>query len=323
MSSNRFGRARNLSSTWVRPLFLLVIGSGAWGQNAAPLPMIDPGFHISVDVKLVMLNVSVRDTKGRSVSGLQERNFRLEEDGRPQTIQAFQAAGAPVAVGLVVDSSQSMTKKRSAVAAATAAFARLSDPRDEVFVVHFNEKVRFSFPDTKLLATSPAELAGALLNPPAEGQTALYDAIGSALAHIRASRIERKVLLVISDGGDNASQTSQRDLLQDVRRSDVEIYTIGLFDEDDSDSNPVVLRRIAESSGGQAFRPTLDQTVGICEQIARDIRTQYLLSYSPSSQVFRGEYRSIRLRVTTDGGARLAARTRAGYIATPSGARAQ
>ena len=86
-----------------------------------------------------------------------------------QTIQAFQAAGAPVAVGLVVDSSQSMEKKRSAVAAATAAFARLSDPRDEVFMVHFNEKVRFSFPDTKLLATSPAQLAGALLDLPAEG----------------------------------------------------------------------------------------------------------------------------------------------------------
>jgi Ca-activated chloride channel family protein len=311
MRSNHFGRAWEFSWTRVRPLFLLAIAGCAWGQDTVSAP----DFRISVDVRLVMLNVSVQDKKGRTVPDLHERNFRLEEDGQLQTIRGFQFADTPVAVGLVVDSSQSMKSKRPEVAAATAAFARLSDPRDEVFIVNFNEKVSFSFPDRQLLATSSAELASALLNPAAIGRTALYDAVGSALAHIRTCRIERKVLLVISDGGDNASKTTKRDILQEAARSEVEIYTIGMFDEDDSDLNPGVLRKIAESSGGQSFQPKPHDAIRICERIARDIRTQYGVSYSPSRPTPCGGYHAIQLRVTADSGARLAARTRAGYTA--------
>ncbi len=319
MKSSYLGRARRVSWIWVRPLFLCVIGTGlGLGQTVPPPPGSDTGLNISVDVRLVVLNVSVRDKKGGMVPRLQERNFRLEENGQPQTIRAFQSVDTPVAVGLVVDSSRSMKDKRPEVAQAATAFARLSDPRDEIFIVNFNEKANFSFPDTKLLATSPAQLTAALLSPVAIGQTALYDAIGGALAHIRTSPIERKVLLIISDGGDNASKTTQAELLQNVARSDVEIYTIGLFDEDDPDHNAGVLRKIAGSSGGQAFRPGMPgEAVRICEQIARDIRTQYVVSYSPSNQNFCGEYRAIKLRVTTDRGGKLAVRTRAGYTAEP------
>lgn len=319
MKSSYLGRTWRVSWIWVRPLFGCVLAAGfGLGQTVPPPPGSDTGLNISVDVKLVVLNVSVRNKRGGMAPRLQERNFRLEENGQPQAIRAFQAVDTPVAVGLVVDSSRSMQTKRPEVAEAAAAFVRLSDPRDEIFLVNFNEKVNFSFPDTKLLATSPAKLTAALLNPVATGQTALYDAIGSALAHIRTSRIERKVLLVISDGGDNASKATQAGLLQEVARPDVEIYTIGLFDEEDPDHNAGVLRKIAGSSGGQAFQPRLPgEAVRICEQIARDIRTQYVVSYSPANQNFCGEYRAIKLRVTTDRGARLAVRTRAGYIAEP------
>jgi Ca-activated chloride channel homolog len=321
MKIGHFGRARKLFGVWVRPLFLLAIGAGpGLGQNVSPSREGDAGLSISVDVKLVVLNVSVRDKRGGIVPRLQERNFNLQENGRPQTIRAFQSTDTPVAVGLVVDSSLSMKSKRPEVAEAAIAFARLCDPRDELFIVNFNEKVNFSFPDTKLLTTSPAQLASALLSPIAIGRTALYDAVGGALAHIRNSHIERKVLLVVSDGGDNASKITRTQLLQDVARSDVEIYTIGLFDEDDPDFNPGVLRKIAESSGGQAFRPKMpSEAVRICEQIAKDIRTQYMVSYSPSNQNFCGEYRAIKLRATTDRGGRLAVRTRAGYTAQGSG----
>jgi VWFA-related protein len=208
-----------------------------------------------------------------------------------------------------------MYTKLPEVAAAAGAFVRGSDPRDEVFIVNFNEYVHLRLPDTALMATSPALLADVLLHPVAAGKTALYDAVATALDHIRKSPIERKVLLVISDGGGNASRIARRDLLADISRSAVEIYTIGLFDEDDSDGNPGTLRRIAQASGGQAFQPKPGEAVGICRQIAADIRTQYVLAYSPANQTFCGEYRAIRARATTDRGVRLAVRTRAGYIA--------
>ena len=328
MSSTFLGRTRTVLATWVRPLFwLAMIGIPAVAQVVPPaLPPIDPGLRISVDVKLVVLSVSVHDRRGTNVPRLQERNFRVEENGRPQVIRAFQAVDSPVAVGLVVDSSHSMRSKRPEVAAAAAAFARMSNPRDELFIVNFNEKVAFSFPETKLFSASPAELAGALLNPIAIGRTALYDAVAAAIAHIRTSAIERKVLLVISDGGDNASRITQRELLRDVAAADVEIYTIGLFDAEDSDVSPAVLRKIADSSGALSFRPdTPDEAIRICEQIATDIRTQYVVSYSPSNQNFCGEYRAIRLSVSTDRGRKLTSRTRPGYLAAPpdSSARCQ
>jgi Ca-activated chloride channel family protein len=318
MKRNKCGRVRGSCSIRVRPFLLLIAAAGlGLGQSVPPPVDSDTGLHISIDVKWVALNISVSDKRGAAVPELRERNFRLEENGQQQTIRTLQSTGAPVAVGLVVDSSQSMRSKRLEVAEAAARFARLSDRRDELFIVNFNDKVNFSFADTKLLATSPADLTRALLSPAAEGRTSLYDAIASALAHIRTSPIERKVVLVISDGGDNASKTTRIELLQDVARYDVEIYTIGLFDEEDSDLNPGVLRKIAASSGGRVFLPKLPgEAASICERIARDIRTQYVISYSPSNQNFCGEYRAIKLLVTTDGGHRLAARTRAGYTAT-------
>lgn len=107
--------------------------------------------------------------------------------------------------------------------------------------------------------------------------------------------------------------------MQDIARSDVEIYTIGLFDEDDSDVNRGALRKIAAYSGGDAFWPKMPgDAVKICKQIARDIRTQYVVSYSPADQKFCGEYRAIKVRAVSEHGRKLTVRTRAGYTAWPS-----
>jgi len=318
MSSCR-RRARSFSLFWALPFLWPAAGAGALPLQGVPSPTTGRSTAtISVDVRLVVLRASVRTKNGDIVPGLPERDFRVVEDGHPQVIRVFHSEDIPVAVGLVVDNSGSMTKKRSDVTAAALAFARSSNPGDELFIVNFNEQVSLGLPDTKLFSASPVELEGALLKPVPAGRTALYDAVSDALAHLQRSRREKRALVVISDGGDNASKHTLSQVLQDVGRSDVTIYTIGLFDESDPDRNPGVLRRIAIASGGQAFLPSVSaEAVQICEHIAKDIRTQYTISYSPSNQKFDGRYRAIKVSVTGDHGAKLLVRTRAGYVASP------
>lgn len=165
MNDSYLGRPQKSLAIRGRLFFLMPAVLAVASGQTTPLGRDgDPSLKISIDVKLVVLNVSVRDKKGANVPRLHEWNFRLEENGQPQTIRAFQSTGSPVAVGMVIDNSQSMNHKRPEVAEAAAAFAQLSDPRDEVFIVNFNEKVSFSFPDTKLFITSPPELARALLS---------------------------------------------------------------------------------------------------------------------------------------------------------------
>jgi VWFA-related protein len=269
-------------------------------------------------VRLVVLRASVRDKKGAILTGLRESNFNIVENGRPQHIGAFNFEDAPVAAGLVVDNSGSMKSKQRDVIAAAVEFARTSNPDDEMFVINFNERTAFGLADTKLFSASSADLERALLTPVPAGRTALYDAIGSALVDLRKSNLERKVLVVMSDGGDNASIRTFKQVLQDVAQSDVTIYMVGFFDEDDPDRNRRVLRQIASASGGEAFLPKSSaEAVTICRRIAKDIRSRYTISYSPSNQVFDGKYRDIRVTATGQRGEKLQVRTRAGYLAPP------
>jgi Ca-activated chloride channel homolog len=325
MSTSTLIRARSVCALrallFFFPAICLIAGRT---QEAPPSASIESSAKISVDVRLVVLRASVRDKGGGSVPGLQERNFRVDEDGRPQTIRVVHEKDVPVAVGLVIDNSGSMNRKRSDVTAAAVAFARASNPGDEMFVVNFNEHVTLGLPDTRLFSASAAELEGALRKPVPAGRTALYDAIGEALAHLQKSAREKKVLVVFSDGGDNASKHTLSQVLQDIGRSDTAIYTIGLFDEEDSDRNPGVLRRIANAGGGEAFLPGMpSEAARICERIAEDIRTQYTISYSPSNRKPDNKYRTIKVTATGSYGAKLRVRTRAGYIASPSAAEAR
>jgi len=326
MGSGRIAkRAWSVSPLWALPFLLTAICAVAGrSQVAAPIANDQSNTTISVDVRLVVLHVSVWNKNGVIVPGLQQQNFEVDEDGQTQTIQAFHAEDTPVAVGLVVDNSGSMTRKRPDVTAAALAFARASNPDDQMFIVNFNEHLNLGLSDMKLFSASVTELEDALLRPVPAGKTALYDAILSALAHVRRSGVERKTLVVIGDGGDNASTHTLNQVLREIAQSDVAIYTIGLVDAGDPDVNPRVLRLIANASGGQAFLPkaTAD-AVQICRRIAKDIRTQYAISYSPSNQTFGGEYRTIKVRVTGEHGAKLQARTRAGYVASPSGSAAR
>jgi VWFA-related protein len=278
------------------------------GQDQEP-------FKIAVNVDLVVLRPTVRDRKGSFVSDLQERDFAVYEDGVRQSIRLFTHEDIPVTVGLVVDHSGSMQHKIPDVIAAARTFARSSNQEDQMFVVNFNEKVTLGLPGAMTFTDSPDELERAISRTPAAGQTALYDALAVALDRLQAGSRDKKVLIVISDGGDNASTHSLADVLKRAGQSSALVYTIGIFDEQDPDRNPGVLRHLARATGGEAYFPEqLDEVVPVCERIARDIRNQYTIGYFPSSRSQPGVYRAVRVVANGTAG-KLFVRARPGYIA--------
>ncbi|HUI59262.1 MAG TPA: VWA domain-containing protein, partial [Steroidobacteraceae bacterium] len=180
------------------PLLLLGFVAGAEGQETPP-------YQISVNVDLVVLHATVRDRKGGFASDLREGDFGVYEDGVRQSIRLFRHEDLPVTVGLVVDHSGSMHRKLADVIAAARTFVRSSNPEDEMFVVNFNEHVTLGLPVAIRFTNRIDELEAAVLRAPAMGQTALYDAVVESLERLRSGGRDKKVLIVISDGGDNAS----------------------------------------------------------------------------------------------------------------------
>jgi Ca-activated chloride channel family protein len=309
---------RSVTKAIALPVLLLMITTGSTGDQAAPAkPDQDPGsFRVSVEVDLVVLHATVTDPRGGFVAGLAEQDFAVYEDGARQHIRVFSNEDIPVTVGLVVDHSSTMRPKLAEVTAAARTFVRSSNREDEIFVVNFNERVAMGLSGAKRLTNNTDELETAITAGPIGGQTALYDAIAKALDELQAGSRERKVLIVISDGGDNASVRSLAEVMQMADRATAVIYTVGLFDEDDADRNPAVLKRLARATGGEAFLPNeLSEVVAICARIARDIRHQYTIGYVPVKPARDGVYHSIRVAAQAQGHDRLSVRTRAGYIA--------
>ena len=274
-------------------------------------------FTIHTSVERVLLDVSVKDAQGGFVSGLQKDNFRVLEDGRPQDITGFEAGDIPVTVGLVVDQSASMRSKQTEVLTAALTFVTESNPHDEMFVIHFNEVVRHGLPDEVLFTDNRQMLRKALLAGVPEGRTALYDGIVTALHQLDMGRQAKKTLVLISDGGDNVSKHNLRDVMRLAEETSATIYTIGVFDRDDPDRNPALLRRLAEISGGVAFFPDqLSDVVPICRGIAKDIRNRYMLSYVPRAGE-SSHVRHIKVYASAPGHAKLLARTRTSYLYQP------
>jgi VWFA-related protein len=267
--------------------------------------------------ELVVLHVSVRDPKGAYVSGLPPEAFVVLEDGRPQTVKAFTTADAPVSLGLAIDASGSMATKREMVIASSMAFTGISNPLDDLFVLAFNEHVREAWAPRIIgesnLVSLKATLQGSIGG---RGRTALYDAIAGGLERLSSARHGRQVLVVISDGADNASSATLPSLIDAIERSNVVIYTVALRDPVDHDDNPRLLKRLAAASGGQAFEPDRLKDVGpALEAIARDIRTVYTLGFVPDVPVTGDVFRRLRVIVQSPDGRSLRVRTRAGYRA--------
>ena len=274
----------------------------------------DDAYTFQVNVSRVILSATVVDSHNMSVSGLSEGNFQVYEDGVLQQITNFSQEDIPVTAGILIDNSGSMSPKRNDVIAAALAFARASNPRDQMFVVDFNDHVTFGLPADIPFTDQQEQLQRALSEIAAIGQTSLYDGIDAGLDHLKQGDRERKVLVLISDGGDNVSKHTLAQVIDIARHSSAIIYAIGIFDDQDGDQNPAVLRRLAKETGGEAFFPESSrETTSICEKIARDVRSQYTLTYIPANPSQDGRYRVVEVRARAAGRGHLSVRTRAGY----------
>ncbi len=275
----------------------------------------DPGkeYTITTTSRLVLLDVSVKDSAGGFVSGLTKDNFQVLEDGKRQVITQFANANIPVTVGILVDESGSMRTKKPEVITAALGFIVSSNPQDEVFVLNFNERVSHGLPDTVLFSDNIAQLRAALWRGVPEGRTALYDAIIAGLKQLDEGRKDKKTLVVISDGGDNISTASFKDVMDVVLESPATIYTIGVYSPDDPDKNPQILKRLAEVTGGEFYvPPSLDGIVPVCRRIAKDIRTRYTIGYIPNPNGKR--LRHVKVSATAAGHNKLIVRARTTYL---------
>jgi Ca-activated chloride channel homolog len=298
-------------------VFLFSLPGVARPQEVAASEIRPPDpYKISVSVSSVVLHATVENHHGTPVSGLGKDDFQVYEDGALQQIEYYSHEDIPVTVGLVLDNSGSMGPKRDEVIAAAMAFARSSNPQDQMFVVNFNEFVSFGLPINTPFTDQTAQLQVALSRFNANGETALYDALAVALQHLKKGNRDKKVLIVVSDGGDNASKYRLAQILSMAGQSDAIIYTIGIFTEEDPDQNPGALRQLSKATGGEAFLPqTISDVIPVCERIAHDIREQYTLAYSPANRKQDGAYRVVMVKATAQGHGGLNVRTRSGYYA--------
>ena len=300
-------------------LLLVVLPSIAWTQQSPPAQSrAADQYTIRLNVADVVLHPTVETSDGMPVSGLGKDNFQIYENGVLQPIEFFSHEDIPVTVGLVVDNSGSIRPKRPDIIAAAVAFARSSNPQDQMFVINFNEHVSFGLPPGTIFTDKPEQLEAALSETRAEGLTALYDAIAAGFEHLKKGNRDKRVLIVITDGGDNSSKHTLAQIMAVAGQSDAIIYTMGIFDEEDEDQNPHVLKQLAKATGGEAFLPkTLQEVLPICQHIARDIRNQYTIAYVPANESQDGKYRKIQVKAQAQGRERLHIRTRAGYYALP------
>lgn len=273
-------------------------------------------FTIPVDVDLVVFNVTITDDRGRYVSGLKASDFQIHEDDQFQTITLFDPDDVPATVGLIIDNSGSMRSKHAEVASAALEFADASNSEDEMFIVNFNEKSYMGLPASVPFTNNLNLIRSALFRTPPAGLTALYDAVAVGIEHVKTGKHDRKALVVLSDGGDNASLHPLDDVLRAAQQSSATIYTIGIYDETDADRNPRVLRRIAELTGGRAYFPdTLRDLDQVWRDIAGGIRSQYTIGYHSTNVTRDGTFRKVKVTATRNGRQDLRVTTREGYVA--------
>ena len=274
--------------------------------------------QFTAGTRLVVLHASVSDRQGNLLSTLDRDAFRVFENGTPQEIKLFRHEDIPVSLGIVIDGSASMLHKLPRVEAAALALVHESNPRDEAFIVNFNDQAFLDVPFTSDIQ----KMQYGLDRIDARGGTAMRDAIKMALGYSKgAATKEKRVLLVITDGNDNASRSSFDRIVRQAQQSESVIYAIGLFNQEkraDAAQAKQALKELTSATGGLAFYPKdVGEVQQLAVEIARDIRSQYLIIYSPRVQTLDGSYRQIKLAVTAPGNP--VARTRNGYYAVPDG----
>jgi VWFA-related protein len=272
-------------------------------------------FVFRKDVDEVLLHATVVDDKQRIVTNLDRGAFTVLEDGKPQKIISFHHEDIPVAMGIVIDNSGSMREKRNKVNQAALNLVRSSNPRDEVFIVNFNDEYYLDQDFTNDLL----KLKEALEKIDARGGTALYDAVVASADHLkRNARLEKKVLFVVTDGEDNASMENLEQAVKHLQEENgPSVYAIGILGEEE---HPKRARRalevIAQRTGGIAFFPkTLDEVDEISKTVAHDIRNQYAIGYKPINPRGAGGFRTVRVEAKAKGHGKMTVRTKSGYYA--------
>jgi Ca-activated chloride channel homolog len=297
----------------VQGLFLLQLCAAlgaiqAYGQST-----------LRVNSSLVLIPVHVTTASGSSVTDLRKEDFVLFEDGVRQTITHFSRDDAPVSVGMLLDTSGSMRNKMAKVSAAATEFFKSANPEDEFFLAEFSARARLKVPFTR----DWGEIASEIKRARPFGLTALVDAIHLAVTQMKHARNTRKAIVILSDGGDNFSRRSLRQMRDTLIESDVQVYSLGIFDADESRKHtreerdgPGLLNEVALQTGGREFPVrSLEGLAATGDEIARALRNQYLLGYAPVNPAADGKYRHVNLRLALPAGAELRTYYRRGYYA--------
>jgi VWFA-related protein len=268
------------------------------------------------DTRLVVLHATVVDKSGKFVTNLQQSAFHVFENNVEQPIKKVLREDVPVSMGLIVDNSGSMRTKRARVEASALALVKASNPQDEVFIVNFNDEAFLDQP----FSADIKELERGLSKIDSRGGTAMRDAIRMSIDYLKENgKRDKKVLVVVTDGDDNNSSGSLENLIKASQQSEVLIYTVGLLSEEEkreAKRATRALNAIAEATGAKSYYPKeLKEVDAICQQVARDIRSQYIIEYTPKNAALDGSFRQIR--VTANGPNHPVVRTRSGYYATP------
>jgi Ca-activated chloride channel family protein len=277
-----------------------------------------PGFVFKKQVEEVVLHATVVDDQNRLAVGLARNNFEVYEDGKLQELTSFRKEKVPVALGILIDNSGSMLPKRAKVNEAALRLVDASQQEDRVFVVNFGDG---AFLDQDY-TPDVGKLRAALQRVETRGSTALYDAVIAATDHLsQTSPLQKRILLVVTDGQDNASEATFEDVLHKLQsKNGPVVYLIALEQNEQwADANRQSLRTLAEQTGGTAFFPSsLDEVQSIASTISRDIRSQYVIGYRSANPHPPGSYHSIQVRAF-DGSARLRVATRTGYFSGSTG----
>jgi Ca-activated chloride channel homolog len=285
----------------------LLVSLPAFNQSREPLlrsdtppspPANDEPIRVGVD--MVLVPITVVDPYDRLVTGLEQSNFRVFEDGIEQEIVHFSSEDVPISVGLVFDVSGSMADKVDKSQQAAAQFLNTANPQDEFFLVSFANEARLATTFTSDIG----KLQNQLMSTPARGRTALLDAIYLGLSEMKYARNSRKALLILSDGGDNHSRYTENEIREFLREADTQIYAIGLFDtwrcerSPEECEGPNLLRDLCDMSGGRFFAvQNLNELPDIASKISMELRNQYVLGYKPSNRLKDGRWRKIKVRL--------------------------
>jgi len=291
-------------------LLLLAAVGVVWAQPTV--------FH--ADTRLVVCHTTVVDKNGHLVTTLTQDAFTVYENGVVQPIRIFHREDVPVSMGLIIDNSGSMRDKRAKVEAAALALVKDSNPDDEVFIVNFNDEAFLDNPHGKAFTNDIKEMEEALTRIDSRGGTAMRDAIRMSIDHLKEkAHKDKKVLVVVTDGNDNASVVSLENLVKASQQSEVLIYGVGLLGEEErreAQRAQRALKALGTATGGEVFFPKdVGEVDKIAHQVARDIRSQYTIEYTPTDTAMDGTFRQIKIMVKAPGNPTV--RTRSGYYATP------